>query len=210
MPYATTALIVACAAIAVGERFGQDLGFRLLFVPYFAEEEPYRFLSSAFLHAGFWHILPNMYMLWLLGSILEPLLGTWRFVSIYVLSAVAGNAVVLITADRLSSSWTTVTVGASGAVFGLLGAQLVVARLSGSDLTNLMVVVGLNLVIGFMPNMNISWQSHLGGFIAGLAMMAALVRTRTLGTRARPVADGAVLAGMAVLIVALIVWGFRG
>ena len=187
----TRVLIAACVLLALAERFSQEITYRCIFTPALAESQPYRFLTSAFLHAGFWHIVLNMYALWLLGCVLEPMLGRWRFLALYLLSAIGGNVAVLLTADPLGSSWGIATVGASGAVFGLLGALVIVYRIIGADMTNLLVVIGLNVAINFIPNTNISWQSHIGGFVMGVLLVFAMSRTRTLAPAWRTAADAA-------------------
>lgn len=210
LPLVTVGIIAACVLADIAVRISDTVGYRLLFAPVFAEVEPYRFLTSAFMHSGFLHLLLNMYALWILGSILEPILGRVRFATLYLLSAVAGNVAVLLFASPMDSSWNTAVVGASGAVFGLLGAQMVIARLSGADLTNLLIVVGLNLVISFSPGMNISWQSHVGGFVMGVVTVKALASTHTFQRKARHWVDAAVIAGLwATIIFITVMWGFR-
>ena len=153
------ALIAACVGVDLVTRVEGSIGSYFMFVPKLSEQEPYRFLASAFVHASFWHLLLNMYVLWVFGSVLEPAIGHARYLGIYLLSAVAGNAAVILTADPLGNSWFTATVGASGAVFGLLGAQLVVARVSGADLTGFLVFIALNAVISLSPDSGISWRA---------------------------------------------------
>jgi membrane associated rhomboid family serine protease len=183
----------------------------MVFAPLVGDAEPWRFLTSAFLHAGPWHLLLNMYALWLIGSALEPAIGRLRFLAIYLLSAVAGNVTVLLAADPLGQSWITATVGASGAVFGVFGALFVLYRHFGVDTTMILVTIGLNLVLTFMPGMNISWQSHLGGIIAGAAMMALMLPHRRDWTRhQRSVRDVAVIVGTAAVLLALVVWKYYG
>lgn len=200
-PVVTIALIVACVVTELATRASDAVAYHLVFAPFLAEVEPYRFLTSAFMHSGFWHLALNMYALWILGSVLEPLLGRWRFTALYMLSALAGNTAVLLLAAPSTNDWFTGTVGASGAVFGLLGAQIVVARLSGADLTNLIVVVALNLMIGFMPGSGISWESHIGGFIMGVVAVWLIARTYKLRGRARTAADAGILVGLLGVLV---------
>lgn len=88
-----------------------------------------------------------MYVLWVSGSVLGPVIGHARYPGIYPLSAVTGNAVVVLTADPLDSSWFVATVDASGVVFELLGIQLVIARVSGTDLMGPPVFITFNAVI---------------------------------------------------------------
>ena len=131
--------------------------------------EYWRLVTGGFLHGGLLHLLFNMYLLYLLGSMLESTLGNVRFAALYFTALLAGSLGALIqTTD-------TFTVGASGAVFGLMGAALIEQRRRGispmqSDIGGLIV---LNLIITFLPGLNISWGGHIGGLIGGaLAAMA--------------------------------------
>jgi membrane associated rhomboid family serine protease len=141
-----------------------------LFGPLVAEGEWWRLLTSAFLHAGVIHILLNMVMLWWFGGPLEALLGPGRFLGIYLVSALAGSA------GALLLSPTRLTVGASGAVFGILGAGVLLERrriyvFGGGAL----MVVLFNLAFSFIAP-NISVGGHLGGLAGGMLAMLALSR----------------------------------
>jgi membrane associated rhomboid family serine protease len=81
------------------------------------------------------------------------------------------------------SSPTTAVVGASGAIFGLLGAFLVIQRKLGGNTTSLLILVGINLVMGFLPGLNVAWQAHLGGLIAGVLLGLVFVQTRRISQR---------------------------
>ena len=122
-----------------------------------------------FTHVEVWHIGFNMLALWFLGPQLEAVLGRTRFLALYFVSLLAGSALVYWLAAEDSA-----TLGASGAIFGLIGALLVVAYKVGGDVRGLMVWLGLNVVITFLfPN--VSWQGHLGGFVGGVLVGAVLV-----------------------------------
>jgi membrane associated rhomboid family serine protease len=145
----------------------------LWFSPYEGGIEPYRFLTSAFLHStSVLHILFNMYALWITGPFLEQMLGRVRFVALYVLAAVGGSVGALLLADPMSQSWFQPIVGASGAVFGLFGAILLVLRKLGRNAAQILVLIGINFAIGFVVS-GIAWQAHLGGLVVGLALGAA-------------------------------------
>ncbi|HXV56955.1 MAG TPA: rhomboid family intramembrane serine protease [Gaiellaceae bacterium] len=134
-----------------------------------ADGEWYRMITGAFLHASLIHIGFNMLMLWWFGQALEAALGRGRFLGIYLVSALAGSAGAL-----LLSAANTNTVGASGAVFGILGAGLVLERrqmyvFGGAALG----VVLLNVVFTFAVS-NISIGGHLGGLAGGMLAVLAL------------------------------------
>ncbi|WP_354004687.1 rhomboid family intramembrane serine protease [Ruania suaedae] len=136
-------------------------------VPAFASEEPWRLITSAFLHAGWLHLLFNMYALWIVGPFLEQMLGRWRFAALYLVSALGGSvAVVLLTSPENAG---IPTVGASGAVFGLFAAIAVVLRRTGRDARQILVVIAINVVLTFTIAA-ISWQAHLGGLVIGAAL----------------------------------------
>lgn len=135
-----------------------------------AAGEYWRLLTSGFLHYGTFHLLLNMYALYILGGMLEPAIGRVRFALVYFVSLLAGS----FGAIFLSPSYAD-TAGASGAVFGLMGAAIVVLRSRGVDpmATGLPLILGLNLVITFTFAGFISVGGHLGGLAGGT--LAALV-----------------------------------
>ena len=135
-----------------------------------AEGEWWRLVTSGFLHGGLLHILFNMYLLYLLGTQLEGKLGTPRFAALYGASLLAGSF------GALAQTTITPTVGASGAVFGLMGAMLIEYRRQGidplrSDIGGLLL---LNLVISFLPGFNISFGGHIGGLVGGILAALAI------------------------------------
>ena len=140
-----------------------------------APYEPWRMMTSVFTHStGFvFHILLNMYTLWIFGQMLERMLGKARFITLYLASGLAGSLGVMFWAPH-----DTFVVGASGAIFGLMGAYLVIQRKLGGETTQLLVLVGINLVIGFLPGMSVSWQAHLGGLLGGALLGFIFVQTR--------------------------------
>ncbi|MGL3148800.1 rhomboid family intramembrane serine protease [Microbacterium sp. A82] len=139
--------------------------------------QPWRLLTAALVHSGIWHIGLNMLALWMIGRSLEPMLGRWRFLALYVLGAIGGSVAVGLIAPG------TVTVGASGAVFALFGALLVIGLHLGANMTGLFVLLGINLVIGFVPGFNIAWQAHLGGAVVGALVGLIVLRTRKRSQR---------------------------
>ncbi|MGM1018888.1 MAG: rhomboid family intramembrane serine protease [Actinomycetota bacterium] len=158
-------------------------GMLLFWAPYLYPDlfpypfEPWRLLTAALVHGGIWHIALNMLALWMIGRSLEPMLGRWRFLVLYVLGALGGSVAVAIIAPG------TPTVGASGAVFALLGALLVIGRHVGANIRGILVILGINLVIGFIPQFNIAWQAHIGGAAIGALVAFIYARTRRPGQR---------------------------
>ncbi|WP_432484831.1 rhomboid family intramembrane serine protease [Kineococcus esterisolvens] len=153
-------------------------------------------LTSAFLHASLLHLLFNTYALWLTGTYLEPLLGRARFAALYVLSALGGAVGALL----LPLTANTSLVGASGAVFGLFGALVVVNRDLGRQTGQVVALVAINFVLGLVIS-GVSWQAHLGGLVTGVLVATLLVRTRR-----RPHAQRGGLAAVAAVVVALLVY----
>ncbi len=164
-------------------------------LPGVAAGAPWQLLTSAFTHQQLWHIGFNMLALYVLGPQLESLLGRWRFLALYLLSALGGSAAVM----WLGAEYGAV-LGASGAVYGLMGALLIVIRKVGGDASQLMLWIGINVVITLVVA-NVSWQGHLGGFVVGAAVAAVLVYAPRGPSRTRVQVLG--LAAVAVLIAAL-------
>jgi membrane associated rhomboid family serine protease len=161
--------------------------------------EWYRMLTTAFLHAGIFHLMLNMLALWILGSSLEPILGRWRFTALYVLSALGGSVASLLWLEGGQT-----TVGASGAVFGLFGALFVVARRFNRDVTSVLVILGINAVIGFtVPG--IDWRAHLGGLITGALLAYAFAHAPRTHRVMFSIAACSVVLAAIVLIAALFV-----
>jgi membrane associated rhomboid family serine protease len=133
------------------------------------------------------HILFNMYALWVLGSYLEPMLGRLRFAALYLICAIGGSVGYLwLTSPQVDPVagvyyWVPV-VGASGAVFGLFGALLVLNRHLGRSSGPIVGVIVINAVIGFVVP-GIAWQAHLGGFLTGLALAGVITATAPQGRR---------------------------
>jgi membrane associated rhomboid family serine protease len=176
--------------------------------PRYPDFEPWRMLTAAFLHspAFILHIVLNMYMLWMLGQVLEPLLGRARFLAIYLISALGGSVgYLMLTPLYVPGQQNLVgVVGASGAIFGLFGATLVTQRHRGGETKQLWILIAINGVIGFMVP-GIAWQAHLGGLITGAACAAAIAYVPNGKRRGLLQAAGLVL----VLIVLVALSWFR-
>jgi membrane associated rhomboid family serine protease len=141
--------------------------------------EPWRMLTSVFAHGSIIHILLNMYTLWIFGSIMEPMLGRLRFAALFLISGFAGSVGVLLLGNPLQP-----VVGASGAIFGLFGAFFIIQRRLGGNATQLLVLIALNIGIGFLPGLNIAWQAHVGGLLGGVLVGLIYVETRKPSRRA--------------------------
>ena len=179
---------------------GSVVSQALFYAPILTEFQPWRMLTSLFVHSqsSFLHILFNMYSLYIFGRILEQLLGRWRFLALYLISGLGGSVAVLLLMDPR-----TAVVGASGAIFGLLGAFFVIQRRLGGNNLQLVIVIGLNLVIGFVVP-GIAWQAHIGGLVVGALVALVFLKTR------RPVQKNTQLLLLAAVIAGLIVVSILG
>ena len=142
-----------------------------LFGPLVASGDWWRIVTSGFLHASLIHIAFNMYALYFLGLMLEPVVGHARFALIYFVSLLAGSFGALVASPH------GLTVGASGAVFGLMAAAFVFQRARGVDpwRSGLGPVILFNLALPFLfPNLNISIGGHIGGLIGGAIAALAM------------------------------------
>jgi len=128
-----------------------------------AEGGYWRLLTSAFLHEGTLHILFNMYALYLFGPLVESALGVRRFIVTYLTMAIVASVFVYWLSDPRA-----LTIGASGAIFGLFAMALVLLIRAKQDVSFLLVMLAINAVISLQGN--ISWQGHLGGFVAGIIL----------------------------------------
>ncbi|MFJ5849135.1 rhomboid family intramembrane serine protease [Streptomyces sp. NPDC092903] len=135
-----------------------------------AEGQWYRLVTSMFLHQEVWHIAFNMLGLWWLGGPLEAALGRARFLALYMLSGLAGSALTYWLAAPNQPS-----LGASGAIFGLLGATAVLMRRLNYNMRPVFALLAINLVITFNPWGGIAWQAHVGGLVAGTLIAIGMV-----------------------------------
>jgi membrane associated rhomboid family serine protease len=171
-PVVTLALVAMNAAVYLGQlvsqgpeesRLGSVGDEGLLNGPAIAAGDWWRPLTAGFLHANLWHIGLNMYILWQLGMLLEPALGRIRFLALYFLSLLGGSALVLVLDPGAR------TVGASGAIFGLMGGAFVGLRSRGIDPFNTSIgpLIVMNLLFTFVFSRFVSVGGHVGGLIAG-------------------------------------------
>jgi len=168
-PVVTITLIAICVVVYLVQQADPAFTGRYALIPYAVEQGQYaRLVTSAFLHASVLHLATNMITLYIVGAPLERVLRPVRYLIVYFLSAIGGS---------LFSVWLSpefsIGVGASGAIFGLFGALVVLRRQVGAEAGALAVLIGLNLVISFaVPN--ISWQAHIGGLVTGVLVALAL------------------------------------
>lgn len=162
-----------------------------------ANGEWWRLVTAAFLHGSILHIAFNMYVLFAFGPVLERVLGHVRFVILYLFAALGGAV-----ASYVFSPVNTISVGASGAIFGLMGALIVAGRRLRYDITQVLVLLGINVAIGFvLPG--IDWRAHLGGLVTGAVVAAIMV----LPKRANRVAWQVVgLVGLLVVLALMTAW----
>jgi membrane associated rhomboid family serine protease len=194
VPKVTRAILVTCISIFVLSLLLGSFALAFGMIPAaIAQGEWWRLLTSTLLHGSILHLLFNMYALYWLGPQLERTLGHVRFAALYILSALGGSV-----ASYWFSDLRTVSVGASGAIFGLITATIVIGREMRTDVSQLVVLLGLNVIIGFLQS-GIDWRAHFGGAITG----AAIAFIYTKGTRLNR--DRIHRAGLAGIFVFLVV-----
>lgn len=179
--------------------------------------EPWRLITSAFLHSPgtFIHILFNLYALYAFGPALEAFLGRARYIALYVAAALGGSLGVLsLYALAIATNGASMDVaggllapgsalGASGAIFGLIGAYLPLRRAIGVNTMQLLIVLGINVVLGFIAP-NIAWEAHFGGLIVGALVGWVYLRTRRPAQR--PVQIGSVAGIIVGLLVVFVLF----
>lgn len=201
-PFVTYALVGICAAAFILAFLGVGIdsvarAFGMNPVAIALDGEWYRMLTSVFLHWTILHIGFNMLVLVMLGPTLETVFGHVRFAVLFILAGLGGAV-----ASYCFSPLATVSVGASGAIFGLMGALIVAGRRLKIDVTQVVILLAINLVIGFVPGGSIDWRAHLGGLITGAAVSLVFAyaprQNQTLLQVAGCVVIVAVLATMTV------------
>lgn len=207
-PLVTQAIMGLCAAVFAwdilqGSNFmtgqggaaSRDLG---LFAPFVQNGEWYRVFTSAFTHSGLIHIGFNMYLLWMLGKAMEGRFGSLTFGTIYVAGILGGSLGAVLVEPR------ALVVGASGAVFALMGATVVLQRAGGMNIfqSGIGGLILINVLLSFRGG--ISLGGHLGGLIAGAVVGLILSEARKRGRRFEALAPAAVAAFAFVLAIALV------
>ena len=200
-------LVAVCVGVFVASGFGKaSVINRFGMWPYevHASHQYYRLFDSIFLHLDFLHIAFNMITLLIVGPAVEVMLGKSRFLALYLLAGIGGNVLSYLIAPAAG-----VSAGASGAIFGVMGAYVVLARIQRKPLAQVVALIVINLVIGFTGN--IEWQAHVGGLIVGAALGLAFHYATTVRGTAREIAlsagAGAVMLGLLALLVLCIAPG---
>lgn len=169
-------LAVYLLVLALGDRFVDELvliGYA--YMPALgelvgvADGEWYRLLTATVLHQEIWHILFNVLGLWVIGGIVEPELGRVRYIALCLLSGLSGSVLAYLVAAQNQPS-----LGASGVVYGLIGAWVVLARHKRHDMRPVVLFVALSLLMTF-TRPGISWEAHVGGLVAGVLVTYAMV-----------------------------------
>jgi len=137
-----------------------------------ATNQWYRLVTVALTHGGLLHLGFNMYALLVLGNPIEEAYGKNKFLIVFFASLIAGSLTSAYFASIYSAS-----VGASGAVFGLFGAMVVVGKRIGADIRSIVVIIGLNFVFGFALG-GVDWRAHLGGLIGGYVASLLVLKNR--------------------------------
>ncbi|MCM3747144.1 rhomboid family intramembrane serine protease [Paenibacillus pasadenensis] len=146
-------------------------------------QEPWRYVTSIFVHSGLQHLFFNMFALLVFAPPLERLIGTWRYLVLFIVSGIAGNLlsavmfIVLLSAG-MSDVNMNASLGASGAIYGVYGAYLFMAlhrkgMMDEGSVKTIYMILGLG-VISMLFYSNINWYAHLGGLIGGYLLYAAM------------------------------------
>ena len=179
--------------------FGGLIEQFLIYRPRLTTILPWTMLTSVVAHQSILHIGFNMLSLFIFGRVVEPLIGKWRFLVLYLISGFGGSVAVLLLSPGGG------VLGASGAIFGLFGAFFIIQRKLGGSSRQLVVLIVLNLAIGFLPGINVSWQAHVGGLIAGAVVAAILANTRAIRQQRLQVG---LLVGLVIALLALTIAGY--
>lgn len=199
-PVVSWTIIGICIVVYIAQLVSRGaVGDALFYHPLYTETQPWRMITSLFVHSesSFLHIIFNMYSLLVIGPLLERAVGHLRFLALYLLSGLGGSIAVLLIDPRIG------VLGASGAIFGLLGAFFIINRHLGGNNLQLLIVIGLNLVIGFVIP-NIAWQAHIGGLITGGIVALVYLRTRRQNQRNEQIL---LLAGVLIGLIVITVIG---
>ncbi len=182
--------VVLFLAAASSPRLTFDSTMIPLFMSHFGQS--YRLVSSFFVTNNILDVALNMWCLYIIGRLVEPTLGRWRYLALYMLCGLGGSVAYYLLGNPQQQA-----AGASGAIFGLFGAYFVVARRASANTSSIVALIAINLVFSFtVPD--IAWQAHVGGLVTGLVVAAGLGALRH--RRQELVADVAVVAATCVAL----------
>lgn len=188
-------LIVTCAVWLLQlSPFGRSIEIYFSYTPIATTIAPWQMITAAFLHGSWLHLIFNMYTLYIFGQVLEPMLGRARFLILYLIAAFGGSVAVLLFSEPAST-----VVGASGAIYGLMGAYFVLLRAIGERSGQLVGLIAINLVFSFL-NPGISWQAHIGGLLVGGAVAGIYAATRKATQKNLQIAGLVLLVAVLVML----------
>jgi membrane associated rhomboid family serine protease len=168
---ATLSLItIICAAYLADQLYPQFYEYTALFGPLVQSGEVWRLFTVALVHGGLTHLFFNMFSLLVLGNPVEATLGKARFLIIFFVSLLTGSL-----SSVYLSSYPYVSVGASGAVFGLFGAFIAMRKMIREGVRDIYLIIGLNFIFGFILG-GVDWRAHLGGLVGGYLTTTVLLR----------------------------------
>lgn len=168
---ATLSLItIICAAYLVDQLYPQFYEYTALFGPLVQSGEVWRLFTVALVHGGLTHLFFNMFSLLVLGNPVEATLGKARFLIIFFVSLLTGSL-----SSVYLSSYPYISVGASGAVFGLFGAFIAMRKMIHEGVRDIYLIIGLNFIFGFILG-GVDWRAHLGGLVGGYLTTTVLLR----------------------------------
>ena len=168
---ATLSLItIICAAYLADQLYPQFYEYTALFGPLVQSGEVWRLFTVALVHGGITHLFFNMFTLLVLGNPIEAALGKARFLIIFFVSLLTGSL-----SSVYLNSYPYISVGASGAVFGLFGAFIAMRKMINEGVRDIYLIIGLNFVFGFILG-GVDWRAHLGGLVGGYLTTAILLR----------------------------------
>jgi membrane associated rhomboid family serine protease len=168
---ATLSLItIICAAYLADQLYPQFYEYTALFGPLVQSGEVWRLFTVALVHGGLTHLFFNMFSLLVLGNPVEATLGKARFLIIFFVSLLTGSL-----SSVYLSSYPYISVGASGAVFGLFGAFIAMRKMIHEGVRDIYLIIGLNFIFGFILG-GVDWRAHLGGLVGGYLTTTVLLR----------------------------------
>ena len=192
----TMALIVINLVLFFAATASSRLTFDSYLIPLFMVHfgQSYRLVASFFVTNNFLDVALNMWCLYIIGRLVEPTLGKWRYIALYLLCGLGGSVAYYLLGNPQQPA-----AGASGAIFGLFGAYFILARRASANTSSILALIAINLVFSFtIPD--IAWQAHVGGLATGLVVAAGLSAARHGRPRQELVADVALVVSSCVVL----------